>query len=81
VVYVVNRDQNEGLETALSLNEGYFGEAVEAYIVNGDGIKTENSFDAPEKVVTRRETVASKGQSFTYTFEPHSVTALVFTLQ
>jgi alpha-N-arabinofuranosidase len=81
VVYVVNRSQEEGLETTLSLVEGCFRATVDAHIINGESIKTENSFDAPENVGARRETLATQEQSFSYTFEPHSVTALVFALQ
>ncbi|MBZ0293090.1 MAG: alpha-N-arabinofuranosidase [Anaerolineae bacterium] len=77
-VYVVNRSQDQALETDISLTEGQFGKGVQAMTVNGPDIKAHNSFETPDNVGTRTESFQAKGSSFTYTFEPHSVTALVF---
>jgi alpha-N-arabinofuranosidase len=80
-VYVVNRSESKELETTLSLADGHFAETVETYVINGSDIKAENSFDAPEQVCTRQQTLTTNGRSFTYSYEPHSATALIFTLQ
>lgn len=80
-VYVVNRSQNEALETTIALSSGCFGGDVTAWVVNGADIKTENTSSTPEAVTTREQThKAEHPTSFTYTFEPHSITALVFSL-
>jgi alpha-L-arabinofuranosidase len=80
-VFVVNRSQTDTQETTLTLDGGQFAGAGCAWVVNGPDIKAENSFVNPDQVVTT-ETVLNINQptSFTYTFEPHSVTALSFDL-
>lgn len=81
VVYVVNRDKDQGLETTISLKEGCFAGPVQAYVVNGSDVKAENSFNGVNPVGTTETTYKAEQQtSFTFTFEPHSVTALVFGL-
>lgn len=77
-VYVVNRSPDQALETTLSLTEGQFGQSVQATTINGPDIKAQNSFDTPENVRSYTKSLQTKGDTFTYTFEPHSVTALVF---
>jgi alpha-L-arabinofuranosidase len=80
-VYVVNRSRDEAMETTISLDNGCFGGDVNAYVVNGPDIKAENTFSNPNKVKTTENTYkATQQTSFTYTFEPHSVTALSFDL-
>ena len=76
-VYVVNRDKDRKMETVLQLTLGEFKGTVTAYTVNGQDIKAENTFTTPEKVVTRQTALEAQGHDLTYTFEPHSVTALV----
>jgi alpha-L-arabinofuranosidase len=80
-VFVVNRSQTDALETTLTLDGGQFAGAGCAWVVNGPDIKAENSFTNPDRVGTT-ETVLNVNQptSFTYVFEPHSVTALSFDL-
>ncbi len=77
VVYVVNRSQTEAMETTISLADGQFAGSVQAYVINGADIKTENTFEKPNQVGTRKTTFEASGKSLTYSFEPHSVTALV----
>jgi alpha-N-arabinofuranosidase len=77
VLYVVNRSPTEAMETTIRLTTGRFAGTVRALTVNGPDIKAENTFDTPDKVGTRENTLPTKGQSLTYVFEPHSVTALV----
>jgi alpha-N-arabinofuranosidase len=81
MVYVVNRSQNDAMETTITLNGGCVGELVQAHVINGPDIKSENTFANPDQVGT--STTALKGDkqsTFNYTFEPHSVTALSFAL-
>jgi alpha-N-arabinofuranosidase len=80
-VYVVNRSQTDAMETTITLEAGSFAGAVGAYVVNAADIKAENTFANPNQVgTTESGYTADKQSSFTYTFEPHSSTALVFAL-
>ncbi len=79
-IYVINRSRTEVMETTISLATGHFTGSVQASVVNGPDIKAENTFDTPNQVGTSEDTLTAKGQSLTYTFEPHSVTALVCTI-
>jgi alpha-L-arabinofuranosidase len=77
-VYVVNRSQSKQMDTVLQLNSGEFKGKVKAYTVNGPDIKSENTFSAPDKVKTKETAITAHGPTLNYSFEPHSVTALVF---
>ena len=79
-VYVVNRSQTDDLETTISLNGIEFAGNVYVSVVNGPDIKAENSFEQPEQVGIQESTLSASGKEFVYTFEKHSVTALVFDL-
>jgi alpha-N-arabinofuranosidase len=79
-VFAVNRSQSEPMETTISLDGGNFAGQVQAFVVNGPDIKAENTFDNPFQVRTSEAALTTAGGSFHYTFEPHSVTALVFAL-
>ncbi len=80
-VYVINRSQSQPMETTISLDSGCFGGEVRAYVVYGPHIKAENTFANPYTVKTTETACKADNQtSFTYTFEPHSITALVFSL-
>lgn len=80
-LYVVNRSQSNHAETTISLGSGCFAELVRAWVVNGPNIKSENTFATPNEVgTTETKHTTTKETNFTYTFEPHSVTALVFAL-
>jgi alpha-L-arabinofuranosidase len=77
VVYVVNQSEREAMETVISLTAGEFDGIAQVSIVNGPNIKAENTDEKPNQVITRRSKVEAYGKSFTFTFEPHSVTALI----
>ena len=65
------------METTISLADGQFVGSVQAPVVNRPDIKAENTFEKPNQVGTRETTLEASEKSFTYSFEPHSVTALV----
>ena len=46
-------------------------------VVNGPDVKAENTVEKPNEVGTKESSLKVTGTSFTYTFEPHSITALV----
>ena len=80
VVYVVNRSLKEPMETTIQLTSARFAGTIHAFVVNASDIKAENTFASPNVVGTNENTLTVKGQSLVYTFEPHSVTALVCAL-
>jgi alpha-N-arabinofuranosidase len=75
-VYVVNQSKNDAIETGLSLTSGEFSGIMKVSTINGSDIKVENTDDKPDQVVTHEKTIKISGKSFSFTFEPHSVTAL-----
>lgn len=79
-VYVVNRSRASAAETTIRLDEGSFAGSVRASVVNGPDIKATNTFEHASEVGTQHSDLQASGTEFTYTFEPHSVTALVFDL-
>ena len=77
VVYVVNQSKEKAMETTISLASGQFNGFVRSSVVNGPDIKAENTEEKPNQVGVREAAFKASGKSFTFTFEPHSVTALV----
>ena len=59
------------------IDERLFTGSVKVSIINGPDNKAENTEEKPNQVVTRESVIRSTGKSLTFTFEPHSVTALV----
>ncbi len=76
-LYVVNRSDSLAVEAEISLAEGRFDGEGQVSVVNGGDIKTRNTFETPDNVVTRTGTCRADGSRLTHSFEPHSVTALV----
>lgn len=76
-LFVVNRTQEQATDAEIRLTSGEFSGPARAYIVNGPDVKAANTFDAPNTVLTHDCTVPAGRSSLRYTFEPHSVTALV----
>jgi alpha-N-arabinofuranosidase len=77
VVYVVNQNKKDVMETTISLSSGQFAGNVQVFIVNGPDIKSGNTVEKPNQVGMHEVTRKVSGKSFDFTFEPHSVTALV----
>lgn len=76
-IFVVNRSQTDAMETTISLDSAYFAGEATAHIVNGPDIKSENSFSQPDVVGIKTAEITPERRQLHYTFEPHSVTALV----
>lgn len=79
-LYVVNRSETEAMETAITLDTARFSGPVQGFVVNGPDIKAENTFDRPHQVGVSSVSVNAERREFSYTFEPHSITVLVCTL-
>lgn len=77
VVYVVNRSQTETMKTVISLPAGQFAGDVQVSVVNGPDMEAGNTFEKPNQIGVRETALEASGTSFNYSFEPHSVTALV----
>jgi alpha-N-arabinofuranosidase len=76
-VYVVNRSEKEAQETTIRLDRGSFNGNVRVLTVNGPDIKSENTFDSPDTVITHETVMPAERQELTCTFESHSVTAVI----
>jgi alpha-N-arabinofuranosidase len=76
VVFVVNQSKDKVMDAAISLTAGEFGN-VTANVINGPDVKAENTEANPNRVGVKATAVKAAGKSLNYTFEPHSVTALV----
>jgi alpha-L-arabinofuranosidase len=79
-VYVVNQSKDKALETTIALAEGEFAGSVKASVINGPDLKAENTMEKPHQIGVKETGLKAAGTSFTYTFEPHSVTTLVCTV-
>jgi alpha-N-arabinofuranosidase len=79
-LYVVNRSETEAQETTISLDTASFSGPVQGFVINGPDIKAENTFDQPHQVGVSSVAVNAERRELTYTFEPHSITVLVCTL-
>jgi alpha-N-arabinofuranosidase len=77
VVYVVNQDQSKTAESTITLTSGAFTGNVQVSVINGPDAKAENTAEKPNQVGVKEAIVQASGKTFTYSFEPHSVTALV----
>jgi alpha-N-arabinofuranosidase len=77
VIYVVNQSKDKAMETTISLTSGQFTGSMKVSVINGPDIKSENTDEKPNQVIIRDTMMKATGKSLTYTFEPHSVTALV----
>jgi alpha-L-arabinofuranosidase len=49
-------------------------------VINGPDIKSGNTTETPNEVGVKETILNITGNSFTFTFEPHSVTALICTV-
>jgi len=76
-IIVINKNLNEPMETRIEINGFNFSPIVHAWVLNGPSVDATNE-DCQEnvKIRYRRVKVNVKDNSFSFTFEPHSVTAL-----
>lgn len=79
-VFVINRSEHEAVEGNLRLTDATFKGDGRQYVVNGPNVKAENTFATPHQVGTTEFNVSASGNTFSASFEPHSVNALVFDL-
>lgn len=75
VLNVVNRNQNQAVDTEFEAQDKEFSGTVEVAEVNGPDIKAENDFGVT-KVKTTTRNANAKGRTFRHSFPPHSYTML-----
>jgi len=80
-VFIVNRSEHDAQETILSLHEGAFAGPVRVVMLNGKSGKAYNSFENPTEVSPAITEMSARGSTLSATLEPHSVTALICSLQ
>jgi alpha-N-arabinofuranosidase len=76
VVYVINQSRKDAMETTISTVSGEFAGDMRVSVINGPDIKAGNTFEQPNQVGLKETFIKVSGKSFTFTFEPHSITAL-----
>jgi alpha-N-arabinofuranosidase len=77
VLFVINRSEHQAAETQVVLSSGQFAGAAQVRVVNGPNIKSENTFEHPEQVITKESEIQPQATRLTVNFEPHSITALI----
>jgi len=75
-LFVVNRSRDKAEETVISLTDAEFGMDLSVKILNGPSIDSANTFDNPNMVSVKDNTLKVAGKSVTYSFEPHSLTVI-----
>ncbi|MFC1921288.1 alpha-N-arabinofuranosidase [Chloroflexota bacterium] len=76
-VYVVNRSESNEMESEIRLIDAEFKGNISVYTVNGPDIKAKNTFETPSSVQVKDNSITARNHTLNFTFEPHSVTALV----
>jgi alpha-L-arabinofuranosidase len=75
---VINRDPDHDVSTELQLAQPFGPVTATVEVVNGDTVRTTNSFDAPDAVTVSASTIEKFGSGTTCTFPAHSLTVLTF---
>ena len=76
VIAVVNRNKDEAIRTDIIAQEGKFSGPVQVFEVNGPDIKSSNDFNKTDVQTVKKQPVKTGGESFSYSFPPHSLTLL-----
>lgn len=77
IINVVNRHLEEAISTEIISQEGIFEGNFDVFEVNGEDIKTRNDFGEQNVKTIQKEDISVNGESFTYSFPPHSYTMLI----
>lgn len=77
-VAVVNLHANKNIKTPVSLNQWNFSSKVKIAEFYDDDYMTENTFENPNRLTIKENTLNGISNPFTYTFKPHSVTIFEF---
>ena len=80
-LFVINRTADAHSEVTMHLEAGRFDGAARANILNGPQLDSENTFETPDAVQLRTESLPTQERTLTCTLEPHSLTALELTIR
>ena len=80
-LFVINRTADAHSEVTIHLEAGRFDSPARANILNGPQLDSENTFDTPDAVQVRTESLPAQERTLTCTLEPHSLTALELTIR
>jgi alpha-N-arabinofuranosidase len=75
-ICVVNRHKNKAISTEIISQEGKFEGKCRVYEVNGPDIKAMNDFGKESVKIISKSDIDTSGNSFTYSFSPHSFTLI-----
>ncbi|MEM4408597.1 MAG: hypothetical protein QXI19_07630, partial [Candidatus Caldarchaeum sp.] len=70
----------QAADTVVKLTEGQFNGSARLHSITGSHVKACNSFDDPDRVATKVSTLEAARASLTVSLQPHSLTALVCTV-
>ncbi len=73
---VVNRDEQRAQTTTIQLTDTTWVHNIVAYEVGGEQPDIVNSFEHPDAITIKEQHLKEPGQTFSYTFPPHSFTLL-----
>jgi alpha-N-arabinofuranosidase len=80
MICVVNRDKDKTIPTEIISQEGSFAGNMQIYEVNGPDIKAVNDFGKTTVKTLQKPGISVSGNSFTYSFPPHSFTLMKGTI-
>jgi len=75
---VINRHIDKTISTEVSFDKWDFSPMVKIAELYDDDYMTENSFDNPDRLTIKADTLEGVSNPFTYNFKPHSVTIMEF---
>ena len=77
VICVVNRNKDNPVKTDIISQTGQFEGNVRIFEINGPDIKSVNDFGAENVKTVAGPDLKVRGNSFTYSFPPHSLTMIM----
>jgi len=76
MICVVNRHKDKAITTQIISQQGQFAGKFKVYEVNGPDIKAVNDFGKTTVKTIQKPDINASGESFNYSFPPHSFTLL-----
>jgi alpha-N-arabinofuranosidase len=77
-VAVINLHANKNIKTGISFDRWNFSPQAKIYELYDDDYLAENTFDKPDRLTIKENTLNVANNSFEYDFKPHSVTIMEF---
>ena len=80
-ICVVNRNKDKAINTEIISQEGKFAGKFKVLEVNGPDVKSDNDFGKETVKTFQKADISVSGESFNYSFPPHSFTLIQGTIQ